>query len=208
MMGQLDLIPGLVPALDSSMGQWWTPPRLAERIAREFPIEGHVLEPTAGAGNLAVALAKQAEFSLLEVNEIDPRWTPSLRHRLRAERELGSVKVHETDWLETSWDDRRWFDWCVMNPPDESKRGVHVVDFLERALLGADHTVALIRLNALTTGERTRRVWKRAHVRQLVMLASRPAFGPSGGEQEWCVVWFGPEAGPVHPTVWWEDGWS
>lgn len=207
-MGQLDLIPGLVPALDPSKGQWWTPPRLAARIAREFPITGRVLEPTAGAGNLAVALATEASFDRLDVNEIDPRWTPALRSRLHAERERGTVKVHESDWLETHWDDRS-YDWCVMNPPDESKRGIHVVDFLERAMDVADEVVALVRLNALTTGARTERVWRHAHVRRLVMLSSRPAFSAAGGEQEWCVVRYGAEESPVRPRIeWWEGSWS
>ena len=201
---QLDLMPEEVPSLNPELGQFFTLPRLADRIACEFPIRGRVIEPTAGNGNLVDAIgARHWGHATVTAVELDPRWVRRLRRRFEHVPE--DVQVLEGDVLRM---ELRSFDWWVGNPPDASDYGIGVADFLEQALDLAPEAVALVRTNALHCVERHKRVWSGAHVRRTVHLVQRPRFVGPGGQQEWSVVWFGREPGPVLGTTWWEGSWS
>jgi predicted RNA methylase len=202
-------MPEIAPAYDEALAQWFTPPKLAKRIAERFlPHNATVLEPTAGGGSLVQA-AIDADAARVCAVEIDPRWVT----RLQARFEGAPVTVHAHSFFDI--EGAEGIDTILMNPPDNKASGLHVVDFLEHALNLSGWSpwcdvVALIRAAALYGVERAERVWSRASVSNIVHLARRPAYGDSdsGGKQDWCVVRF--RQGPPRDArpEWWTEAWT
>jgi len=187
-----------VPDPDRSRGAWWTPPKLARRIAEWADLEGcGVIEPAAGIGNLARPATAYAEH--VTAVEVDPATYRSL-----AKRCGGLLTHHCGDAFRLVGD--HW-DVCLMNPPDV---GECLLQWLELGAAIADRTVALIRLNGLTTFDRAG-FWKRVHMTRITMLARRPKFSAAGGSQEWCVVEWERERPPLSGGTdieWWTEAWS
>lgn len=193
MTGQL-AIDG-VPDPDRSRGAWWTPPRLAERIVEWAQLDGcTVIEPAAGIGNLARPAAAYAKH--VTAVEVDPGTYRTLARR------CGGLLTHHCgdafDLVEDHW------DVCLMNPPDV---GECLLEWLELGSAIADRTVALIRLNGLTTADRAE-WWKSMHLARVAMLARRPKFSAAGGSQEWCVVEVDHDFGEGSEIEWWMEAWS
>lgn len=237
-MTQISLLPDEAPAYDEGLAQWFTPPALAERMARRFlssairSTSRHnmapVLEPTAGSGSLVrAALDVGRDVYALD---LDPRWVDymdrrfeleacSLHERLDPSRTSDSPRVTtiRANFLELEPDPSLPAPIVFMNPPDNAKAGIFLVDFLDKAaeLAGpGGDVVALIRLNGLTSLERYERVWSRVALRNVAHLVTRPKFSGAGGggQQEWCVVRYGlplPEEGPATCwPEWWTDAWN
>lgn len=214
-MSQAPLFPAAAPVFDRELGQWHTPPKLAKRIVERFLCAGDfVLEPTAGGGALVGPALEAGCY--VRAMDIDERWTAAMRDRFGAEIRSGVLSVDRENYLEAPIAGRPI---VLMNPPDASKQGLDVVDFMSKALDDAGpmgSVVALVRLNALTGAARHSRVWSRARLTAVCHLVSRPSFGPSGGMQEWVVVRYGLPAHGVHtaeyvsrPLVeWWSEAWS
>lgn len=208
-MSQLALMPDIAPAYDEALAQWFTPPKLAKRIAERFlPFGRCVLEPTAGSGSLVHAALEDGTKHVTAV-EVDPRWSAHLAQRFDASR----VRVRSESFFDVTT--AEGIDTILMNPPDNKAAGLHVVDFLEHALnLTAwspwCDVVALIRAAALYGVNRAERVWSRASVSNIVHLARRPAYGDSdsGGKQDWCVARF--RLGPPRDArpEWWTEAWT
>ncbi|MEM7515305.1 MAG: hypothetical protein AAF368_00075 [Planctomycetota bacterium] len=223
-MSQLPLMPGVAPEYDEELAQWFTPPKLAARIAYEYltPITPRfVLEPTAGGGAL-VADALSCGSSVIAV-ERDPRWAHRLRERFLG-RDAPSIvcdlRVVEADYLsfDLSTIDKG-SPTVLMNPPDDRNNGIYVADFLEKAMLDAGRSgevVALVRANCLLGGERFQRVWRHAWIKNINYLTKRPRYSGAsgGGEQEWCVIryvlapkrWNFPRRQAV--VNWWTEAWN
>lgn len=208
-MTQLALMPDAAPAYDEELAQWFTPPKLARKMAKAFlRTSDSILEPTAGGGSLIHAALEDGVQRVAAV-EVDPRWSARLTQRFDASR----VTVLNQSFFDVEKIDG--IDTIFMNPPDNKAAGLHVVDFLEHALnLTAwspwCDVVALIRAGAMYGVDRVERVWSRASVSNIVHLARRPAYGDSdsGGKQDWCVVRF--RQGPPRDArpEWWTEAWT
>lgn len=157
-----------------SLSQWYTRDRLARRIV-EWAFEGvepglqlRIIEPSAGLGAFLRHIPKHHAVTAVE---IDPRRVAQLR------ADLPHVEVIETDYLR--WHDPRWMappraDLAIMNPPYENGADcAHIA----RALDHCARVVALLRSAALHGVDRWERIWSRAWLRRLAILARRPRFG-------------------------------
>ena len=201
-----------VPDPVRALGQYWTPPRLARKIAESFPFAGHVLEPTAGTGNLVKALVHHAPSveSVMAIEKDESRL-----ERLSARMRPGTRPIV----VPCRYDFLAWagemvglaterFAWSASNVPDASKKGVHAIDFLECLNELCDENVALVRSNVIHGDGRHRRLWSRTHIRSWHPLVHRPAFDEDGGMQEWSVVHFGREPAPFVGIQHWTERWS
>jgi len=222
---QLSLMPDIAPAYDASLAQWFTPPKLARRIARSFVARRKlVVEPTAGSGSLIKA-ALEAESETVLAMDVDPRWIEHIRERFAdvyqptpalGGRSPQRVQTLRMDYLKTgpSFDVRGAT--VFMNPPDASREGIDVADFMVKAMHDAGPSgdvVALLRLNCLAGVDRREVVWSVANILNVAYLSRRPAYGEGGGKQEWCVVRYQLPRGKRDPiqrpqTEWWGDAWN
>lgn len=110
-----------------------TPSDVAERVIKcaEIGDGMSVLEPSAGAGALAVRAWLAAEDVDVTCVELDPKKVAELR------RTPGLEKTHEADFLSLIPDERLGlFDRVVMNPPfggsADVKHVLHALKFLKR----------------------------------------------------------------------------
>lgn len=187
------------PDYDLQLSQWFTPPELAKKIVSEWLdlfAGRNVVEPSCGRGDLLFVVEGVAR-SVLAV-EIDEGWCD----RLRAEcEELQHVRVLNSDWFQVArqcaLDE---YDIGLQNTPFEDEQDVAwLVSVLEK--LG--ETVAVLRLDALATIVRHRKVWSKYHLRRLAILPRRPAFsGQPGAHADFCVTYITSEPGP-QSVVWW-----
>lgn len=173
---------------DPSLSQWYTRDRLARRIV-EWALEGvepgrqlRILEPSAGLGAFLRHIPRHHAVTAVE---IDPRRCVQLR------ADFPHVEIIEADYLR--WHDPRWMeppraDLAIMNPPYEDGADcAHVARALDRCT----RVVALLHTAALHGVDRWERIWSRAWLRRLAILARRPSFhGPvdGGARHEFVVV--------------------
>lgn len=166
------------------LSQYFTPPKLARKIAAWSRVEGlRVLEPSAGGGALAVALRDAGADVLCA--EIDPRYSAPLVARDGFTVACGS-------FLEmTPRGTFGRFDAVIQNPPYES--GLDG-EFMAHALLFAPRVVALVRLAALVGKGRHASLWSVARITRLALCVSRPSFtgelAGDGAKSDFCVVEF------------------
>jgi predicted RNA methylase len=119
--------------------QFFTPAAVADQLVLRVGVVGadHVLEPSAGAGALVAAVARQHSAAVITAVEQDPR----LVAKLRAEWGTRAI-VDEADFL--SWrPGMRPIDRVVMNPPfSRGQDTAHVTHALQ--LLRTGGTLAAI----------------------------------------------------------------
>lgn len=167
----------------AALGQWDTPPWLAERVAEELslydPRDSRVLEPSAGLGNVVEALLARGVREVVAV-EVDPLRVAHLRSRFAGR----PVVVVERDFLdvahEWSSDD---FDGIAGNPPyDQGADTEHlaaIAGIMCRGPLDVPASL-LLRTVALHGQERGERVWSRVSARVMPSV-ERVAFGDEAG---------------------------
>lgn len=177
------------------LGQWFTPPKLAARMAAwvrplfedaaRRAITLRVLEPSAGAGHLVHAVRALAPGASIDAVEIDPRFAAELRVRGVATR------VHEGDYLARPAPARR-YHLAIANPPFD---GGDETEHLAKMLDEADRVVVLLPARSLHGRARWERVWSRLgadadgwYLRRKAMLRARPKFSASGGSDEIVVL--------------------
>lgn len=192
--------PRKLPTLDSSLGQWFTPPHLAARIARWARLRPHyrTLEPTAGSGALVAPLLGAG--CKVDACELDPRWAEHLRAT------QPGAKVFEGDYLARRAP-KSAYDLALMNPPYEDNGEA---TFTLKALEESERVIAIMRSNALHGKERFDLLWKhfkrgRFGFGRKVKFITRPRFHASGGKHEIVIL----EMGRVFagcgspPPEWW-----
>ncbi|MFA7295687.1 MAG: hypothetical protein WC211_00705 [Dehalococcoidia bacterium] len=168
------------------LSQYFTPPRLAARIAEWAGVRGlRVLEPSAGGGALRRACI-DAGAEDVDCVEIDPRYIDSLRdERLGLVLSGSFLDLRPSDWPDyvTGW------DVGVLNPPYE--KGLDGA-FLAHVLLFAPRAVALVRLAALAGKDRGADLWEHVEITRLVILSTRPEFegelAAGGAKSDFVVV--------------------
>lgn len=179
------------------IGQWWSPPWLAELLARWARIRpgDRVLDAGAGRGALGLAaLERGADVVLLER---DRRYADAL------EREHGDdCRVMLADFLEDELA-RLVVDVVVTNPPWEDDFPER---FLARACELADRCVAILPLNVLCGVERSEKFWRSApiEITRARALARRPRFlGAKSGMRDVVLLEVRPRAftGPQRFTI-------
>lgn len=170
---------------DRSLSQWWTPPELADRIARwAIPSAGHqliesitVLEPSAGTGSLVRAIYDCAPNATVLAFDVDPRCVESLRalrDRLRTERiVVGSANLAE------DYDEMPHAHLVVQNPPFESGQ-------TERHIIAAHRLAPVVvthcPLTTLAGQRRKAELWGRYSPVGIVIHSRRPRYeGPVDG---------------------------
>lgn len=193
------------------MDQYFTPPRLARKIAAwSHTRHLRVLEPSAGGGALAIALRDNG--SRVVCVELDPRFT----HLLCA----AGFTVAEGSFLEMRPNAPPFgpqllggVDAVVMNSP---YAGGLDGDFMAHALLFAPRVVALVRLAALVGKGRHASLWSVARITRLALCVSRPSFtgelAGDGAKSDFCVVEFvrGDHLDATGPQTieHWDENWS
>jgi predicted RNA methylase len=222
MTGQLSFA-GVGPETDPALSQWFTPPRLAEKVV-DFALDGlgrnrlgagaYVLEPSAGAGALALpALSAGANVTAVE---IDARWGPVLEQRGSAlvrgsGGSVGWLHVETLDYLRRPAPPVGRFDVGILNPPYEGNLDAA---FVAKALNECRRVVALLRSHAGHGVERWNTLWSRIAPEGWVCserkLVRRPDFGGDfGAKHEYVVIRLdilGSE--PAVPIRWWPESWS
>jgi predicted RNA methylase len=159
---------------DVSLGQYFTPPELAKRMAELVDLRGkRVLEPSAGSGNLVRAALDAGADEVCAI-DVDPRNYAGLWRRFgdnfRVEIPL------ERDFLALEPFD---FDVALMNPPwDDGQHWKHIA----HALKFAPVVVALAPLAMLEGEDRRTEFWSKCHLSDLCVCSSRPKFGEDGGK--------------------------
>lgn len=163
------------------LSQWYTEPRLAERVwrwANRFDQPRIVLEPAAGHGALVRPILAQP-FGCTDVLmvDIDPRCAEACGElALRAQRAGKRWEAVCLDFLE--WRPGKLahglFDLALMNPPYEEGRAE---EFVLRALSYAERVVGIFKASIQHGIGRYRMLWSRARVTREVKLATRPTFG-------------------------------
>lgn len=176
----------VVKTAGGQVGQWFTPPWLAELLVHWSLNTGdRVLDAGAGRGALTTAALSVLNVDVVAI-ESDPR------HAAYLERELGDrVRVVTADFLERDTrtpglfdsDSMRGFDVCIQNPPWEQDLPEQ---FLIRACELADRCCAIVPLNLLCGGKRST-FWRGAPIEPVraKALAQRPRFlGTKGGMRD------------------------
>lgn len=181
------------PVCDPSRSQWFTDPRLARELvglassllddARRRRYAVHVLEPSAGRGNLVRAVLERCPHARVDAVDVDPRWRADL------EALEGHVRVEITDYLERPPPERP-YDLAVTNPPFDSGAEVeHLAKMLDESV----RIAALLPARSLHGRKRYERIWRRFDasnpardwwVHQQVHLVTRPKFSADGGTDE------------------------
>jgi predicted RNA methylase len=197
------------PAYRPQLQQWHTPPKLAARMASEFPVisAAIVLEPSAGGGSLVRAALDAGAREVVAV-ELDPEWCARLRARFADDRR---VTVIEGDFLRlAAAGDLPPVEVALSNVPFDDGRDT---DFLAAISEVAEDHVALTNVSALAGAARWDRVWSRVHLYAVRHLVRRPIFSGAagGGMKDLVVTWSGRSAHAWHetrPIEWWPEGWS
>ena len=177
-----------------ALGQWYTPDRLARRVAEWAGVRGlRVLEPSAGTGRLAVACRDAGAFvDCVEVTADNCGVLEAL-----------GFAVERGDFCSLAPRDE--YDLAVGNPPFENGgEGRHI----EHALRWAPSVVAVLRMQSLAGIDRHSRVWGRAWLARLAICVGRPAFAESGGTFEVIVADVRREGSGPTAIEWWEGAWK
>lgn len=163
-----------------AVGQWWTPPWLAEAAARWARIGPGVRVLDPGAGRASLTLAALRLGATVTAIERDERLVEDLR-ALEPQ-----VRVLHADFFSPPCDPRQLaipgsehgYDVALENPPWEGK---WVERFLRRSLELAPRVVGIVPLNVLAGVGRAGRMWSWMRVTRLKPLARRAKFGGKGG---------------------------
>jgi hypothetical protein len=176
-----------------ALSQWGTPPALAAELvalagkylddARARGFTPHVLEPSAGRGNIVHALLDRCPHARVDVVDIDPRYYRDLA-ALVPEEQIGIG-----DYLVRPAPAQR-YDLAPCNLPfDGGEEGGHLAKLLDES----ERIVALLPARSFHGRERYELVWHRFDPRnpardwwihQRVHCIGRPKFGSSGGSDE------------------------
>ena len=161
-------VEALSPSTDASLGQLFTPLKLAARIVEWAGVHHgmRVVEPSCGTGRFVAPLA-DAGAEVFAV-DIDPRMVEvTARISTRAPVVTGNFLG-----MEVPPPDR--FDLAIGNPPwDDGAYAVHV----EQWLRWAPRAVALLPLACLASRDRYERLWSRHRLTRMVSFGRRPGFG-------------------------------
>jgi predicted RNA methylase len=118
------------PRAVSSFNLFQTPELLADQMAQMLPLEGRVLEPSAGLGRLYRAIRKLSDCHVTLV-EISPECCGELYRETEAD---GNSTLIQADFLECTTERIGTFDGIVMNPPFKQGRDIkhieHALTFL------------------------------------------------------------------------------
>lgn len=172
-------LPGLDAERDLSKSQWYTPPKLAERMwswwvthqtAARPDMRWHVLEPSAGNGSLVRAVLASDVVARVHAFELDPRNVELLKQLVP---KPGCVlDVEQGDFLLAPVVGR--YHVALMNPPYEDGQDV---DFVLRALAWAPVVVGVFRSAIVHGDDRYQRLWRWVDPTRGRWLSDRPAFG-------------------------------
>lgn len=193
---------GILPGLegytkrDASLGQWDTHPEVCAAFARWAGVRRGdlVLEPCAGIGNLARAIAELQAF--LVMVEIDPDRAAVAQVGLGQKVEVADFLTLEPGFVEASL--------VAMNPPYEKDGEAR---FIEHGLRFAPRVCAIVRLVALAS-ERRASFWRSVDVTRIAHLTPRPVFAGSSGMDEIIFVEVEHRVAPgatSNPTIEWLD---
>jgi predicted RNA methylase len=203
---------GIDERIAEERSQWFTPPDLAWRMvrwaARSFP---HVLEPSAGSGNLVHAARvvrgadgmEQPSKSVVHAYELDPYYLDRLAERFQGDVNEEQVRLYRGSYLDS--DERPDlgcnFDIGIANPPFEDGLDGH---FIAKMMNECDRIVVLARTCVLNGADRHERVWSRCgdggdwSVRGVAFLPKRPVFQAGraigdrvdggGAKADFCVI--------------------
>lgn len=97
----------------SAFNLFQTPPELARRIAGMVPLDGRILEPSAGLGRIYRAVRAMSDSPITLV-EIAPQCAEELYRITEADH---AAKLVQADFLECTAGRIGTFDAIVMNPP-------------------------------------------------------------------------------------------
>lgn len=170
-----------------ALSQWFTPPWLAQRMARwGSPFCGRVLEPSAGSGALVRAwrervAAHRAEWEAEHGTQLD---IADALDCVEIDPVFAEVHGFEcADYLTRPAPAER-YQLGLCNPPYEG--GLDGL-FVEKLMSECDRVIVLLRLAALCGADRHERVWSQIGngwaMPGLAMLSSRPVFD---GPEEAC----------------------
>lgn len=220
-MKQVDLLEGTTR--DVGKSQYFTPPKLAERVVKwagancKLPIwaalQGEpsnvverydrpmrVLEPSAGNGALVRPLvAAGAEVYAIE---LDDRYAPELRN-------AGAAALWFDNFLEFKPYDDRWraFDLCVMNPPYHDGLEER---FILHALAFAARVVGIFRADLFYSVGRGAKLWTQVRPTRAAFCSRRPW---KGAETDYVVLELVKRESPADllstglSVEWWADKW-
>lgn len=182
---------------DLALSQWFTPPKLAERIVQFAAMEGlwrsklftrslRVLEPSCGHGALIKPLCDvSADIDLVGV-DIDPRNVAVCESR---DWGLHSQRFICANFLTHDFKGER-FDVVLMNCPfEDGQTEAHIL----RALEWSDVVIAHCPLTTLAGVDRGGNLWGKHELRRMAVCSSRPKYGEKGGQTD--MVTFGIEKG-------------
>lgn len=181
----------IVPTMDRSLSQWFTQPTLGESLIdlvgpwlsdmrqRDVPIR--ILEPSAGQGTLVRILRRRVPQAIIEAVEIDARWGPMLS-------DAGASSVSICDYLERPAPAKR-YDLITANPPfTAGVEAAHVGKMLDES----ERCALILPTRGMHGRDRFSSIWKRMGrdwwLRQQTNLIARPAFGESGGSDEYVLL--------------------
>lgn len=169
-----------------ALGQWDTPPWLAAAIVRDLGdrngrIDGfHVLEPSAGLGNIVEAALSAGAGGVTAV-ELDPLRVAHLRARFAGR----PVTVILGDFLDVATS-LQPVDLIAGNPPyDDGADSDHlaaIADLILRSESRVDPVASLLlRTVAMHGRDRFARVWSKVCIEHIAPVVERVAFGEEAG---------------------------
>lgn len=149
-----------------AFGYFPTPPPLAERLVALADVQPHhtVLEPSAGRGAIADALARIVAPSQLSLVELLPDNCAALRAK--------GYEVLEEDFLDAPLP--ATFDRVVMNPPFERKQDIAHVTRAFDLLLPGGRLVSVMSSGAMANSDRASRAFQ-ALVDEYGIVEANPA---------------------------------
>lgn len=165
---------------DTAKSQWFTPPKLANRIADWVCLNalgdvhsgiraGRYLEPSAGDGALVRAFERYVPRTQFECIDIDPRNVAVLREQ--------GYSALCTDFLTLIGTPNR-HDIAIMNPPYENAQAErHII----HALSFAPRVVAVVPLTTLEGSARRETLWSQVELTRMAVCSTRPKFGKRAG---------------------------
>lgn len=208
-MKQVDLIEGTTR--DVGKSQYFTPPKLAQRVVEWAGVESvreelalggprrrmRVLEPSAGNGALVRPLV--AAGADVAACEIDARYCPELL-------ELGASVFCPMDFLLSNpLHGEPAYDLCVMNPPYhdglEERFILHALEFAPRV-------VGIFRADLFYSVGRGAKLWTQVRPSRAAFCSRRPW---KGAETDYVVLELVKHPGhcgsPSTTLEWWADKW-
>lgn len=137
---QLDK-PEAAPRVVSAFNLFQTPEPLAERVVRQFPRLGRVLEPSAGLGRLYRAVRKADATCPVVLVDSSAQCFRELYHVTEGD---GEAKLIAADFLSLTPEKLGLFDSVVMNPPFKNGTDVKHVQHARRFLAPGGKLVSIV----------------------------------------------------------------